>query len=195
MNAVFGVWQSSFQTNNGISACDGPNTNLVPHIATDGHPNLLKAAVTNIKAVNWTHIATEYTGETATHNILYRLAVADDLGLENDGSYHHFRASQPDTISERAGNNYGGIVSDYIWRAGNGAEYDQVASVTNVANLMGYNVANVSVMFHGLHTLCRITIAIFIVFMWDIVLIEPLCSGWRLTALRHPALSLHQLFW
>jgi hypothetical protein len=74
-----------------------PWTRIDAHIPVGNH-SLQRAAILEHKNDSWIHIATLYSGDIPTFYITHRLAHPDDLGRENNGSYHHVRAS-PATVN------------------------------------------------------------------------------------------------
>lgn len=47
----------------------------------------------------WQRYITYYWDGKESHHVLYRRAHADDLGRENDGSFHHYRAQDSERVT------------------------------------------------------------------------------------------------
>ena len=81
-----------------------------------------------------------YSEDIPTFYITHRLAHPNDLSRENNGSYHHVRAS-PATVNgahKRAEVNDGGIVADYLWNDRNEEIWDDTYyDTTNADGLAG----------------------------------------------------------
>jgi hypothetical protein len=103
----------------------------------------------------WSHIATVSYNGTALHHIMHRLASADDLGHENNGSFHHLRAQSPQSMSKkRDEDNVGGVVADYIFKDGNQGDWELAidtdaprdagaeATTVEMGNEMGQHLGN-----------------------------------------------------
>lgn len=63
------------------------------------------------------HVSSTWTNGSLTSHQYYRRAHKDDLGHENDGSYHHMRSTEAGSIAKRdeeRGSN--GLVVDYLWK-------------------------------------------------------------------------------
>ncbi len=75
------------------------------------------------------------------HTLHYRRAHSDDLGVENDGTYHQVRALQPsanmtDTgIVQRAEVNHDGVVMDYLWKNGVESWWDDTLFAVSESSL------------------------------------------------------------
>ncbi|KAJ6439264.1 DNA-repair protein rad2 [Purpureocillium lavendulum] len=97
-------------------------TRLESHVSIDEKITLKQAAMNAHNGTEFLHIATLYSRGTATHTLHYRRAHSDDLGMENDGSYHHVRALSVTDHAEngkRAEVDDSGTVMDYLWKEGN----------------------------------------------------------------------------
>jgi hypothetical protein len=89
------------------------------HIPIKANMTLAQAArAVHNSTTSFIHVSTAYANDTAISTLHYRLAHPDDLGTENDGSYHQLRATQ---LVKLSGRNYeasaGGMVMDYVWQA------------------------------------------------------------------------------
>jgi hypothetical protein len=93
------------------------------------------------------HVATVYRHDVETHQLFYRHAHPDDLGKENDGTYHHIRAnytgSPPsDAVSRRAESNMDHVVGDYLWKDGDSTLFNDIHNEDNIVGDVGTGLAN-----------------------------------------------------
>ncbi|KIJ45396.1 hypothetical protein M422DRAFT_46830 [Sphaerobolus stellatus SS14] len=113
-----------------------------------------EAALRNGSTLDWQHQVTAFYKGEETHRVYYRQAHTDDLGKENDGSYHHYRVRPSPSMLERirklrqaAGlkereeaDSYG-LVSDYLWRHNNPTVWQTFHDNIN-PDTMGSTLAN-----------------------------------------------------
>jgi hypothetical protein len=151
---VMNVWYHTYYANNGINARDTYGRRVYatakpPHwdekktgikgmslhsrLPIDGpRTSLAKAAIQHHRNDTWLHIATMYSEDKPVFHLRHRLVHEDDLGKVNDGNYHHFQAMQAsEGLAGRAESSFGGIVSDYLWRAGQQDIWNQVHDGVN----------------------------------------------------------------
>lgn len=91
------------------------------HIPLEPGQNLKKAAIATGNNGTWHHIATFHHATGGEWLLHYRLAAKEDLGADNDGSYHHLRAHsaahKPTAMATRSDeDSAGGVVADYLWQ-------------------------------------------------------------------------------
>jgi hypothetical protein len=166
VDAVFNIWNSDFFGENGFrkravtesghpitalrqnNSTGGPSlvTSVAAHIEIQPNEPLIRAASLR-GGLNgtWVRIATTYINDTEAHHLHHRLAVAEDLGFENDGSYHHFRATPAPAMLRRLGvraeDNDNGVVVDYLWKDGYQGNWNQIHGISNEGNRLGSTTA------------------------------------------------------
>ncbi|KAF2098014.1 hypothetical protein NA57DRAFT_76813 [Rhizodiscina lignyota] len=123
MGAFVGFWQTrNGKREMGDAVWDLTNhtsalTHAVAHVAPIDN-SLRKGLLATANNGTWIRAASVYSGDVHTHSLFYRLADPADLGRENDGTYHHLRATE-EGLRKREENDEGGLVVDYIWKDNN----------------------------------------------------------------------------
>ncbi|KAK0114917.1 hypothetical protein ONS96_013392 [Cadophora gregata f. sp. sojae] len=88
----------------------------------------------------WERHATFFWDNEESHYLMYRKATPEDLGFENDGTFHHYRIEDSDNVKDlrkrielghpglekRLENRAYGVVTDYLWQNGNQNNYNQM---------------------------------------------------------------------
>ena len=75
----------------------------------------------------WHRHATFFWVGRESHYLMYRQASPDDLGFDNDGSFHHYRMQDSDRgkalrevgnggLGKREEDRAYGVVTDYLWQ-------------------------------------------------------------------------------
>jgi hypothetical protein len=94
-----------------------PATRREFHIPIGKGKSFFNAAKAMHNSTSFLHVSTTYTNGSITSHQYYRRAHKDDLGIENDGSYHHVRSTEyVPSNSKRAEASSGGLVVDYLWK-------------------------------------------------------------------------------
>ncbi|KAH8904684.1 hypothetical protein BR93DRAFT_939754 [Coniochaeta sp. PMI_546] len=90
---------------------------------------------------SWAHVASFYSGDVKTHRLMYRLASEEDLGAKNNGKYHHLRTvGQGNSVTERAEQQEGALVADYLWEDNN--DQTEWGYFSGGGNSLGSDIAN-----------------------------------------------------
>ncbi|PVH72487.1 hypothetical protein DL98DRAFT_576806 [Cadophora sp. DSE1049] len=109
------------------------------HVSLEGR-SLKDASMSSENNGTWARHATFYWQGEESHYLLYRRADPEDLGFENDGSFHHYRVEDSDNvkilraqlskghpgIDKRLEKRSYGVVTDYVWRNGNKNLWDSM---------------------------------------------------------------------
>lgn len=157
-DAVFGVWRTAFvpaatkRDVNGhlvyaSTAVDRNDVHWNFHVPFDNHTRLIHVLRNNFKYDGnhtFTHVATVYRKGLHTHSLYHRFAHPEDLGHENDGSFHQIRAlpSTASNITKRVEKDIDHVVGDYIWKDGNSQFFNDIHNEKNLANDIGSTIAN-----------------------------------------------------
>jgi hypothetical protein len=167
VDAGFTVWNNGFFGNNGLgkpaftesghpiialhqsNSTTGPGvvTSVAARIENQPHEPLMRAETRRGDLDGtWLCIATTNIDDTEAHHLHHRLAHDGDLGFENDGNYHHFRATPAPSMLRRLGiravNDNNGVVVDYLWKYGNKNDLNLIHGIPNNGNRLGSTTVN-----------------------------------------------------
>ncbi|KAI4231836.1 MAG: hypothetical protein LQ352_008384, partial [Teloschistes flavicans] len=119
---------NSLHTHAVYNSSAGPTLNVHAHIAPIDE-SLAKASIQTANNGTWARHATVYSGDLATHHLMYRQAHHTDLGFDNDGSFHQYRLQPTEDMltqlrqsknttdhGKREEDNSYGLVADYLWK-------------------------------------------------------------------------------
>jgi hypothetical protein len=119
-------------------------TTINSHIPVTNGTSFYHALTAMPNDGSFQHVASAVLPNGTAKHIWYRVASAQDLGRENDGSYNHVRVASPtynQTSSEkRKETNDDGVVADYLWNNNNEQMWDSVSGVAG--DTMGSMAAN-----------------------------------------------------
>ncbi|KAH6718672.1 hypothetical protein BKA61DRAFT_712451 [Leptodontidium sp. MPI-SDFR-AT-0119] len=104
------------------------------------HQSLKESSMATQNNGTWERHATFYWDNEESHHLMYRKATVDDLGYENDGTFHHYRIQDSDHVKDlrkrmalghpgiekRLEERAYGVVTDYLWQNGNQDSYNQM---------------------------------------------------------------------
>ncbi|KAG4440290.1 hypothetical protein IFR05_004251 [Cadophora sp. M221] len=104
------------------------------------HRSLKESSMATQNNGTWERHATFYWDNEESHYLMYRKATVDDLGYENDGTFHHYRIQDSDHVKDlrkrmalghpgiekRLEQRAYGVVTDYLWQNGNQDSYNQM---------------------------------------------------------------------
>jgi hypothetical protein len=128
---------------------DEPRLTAEVHVPIDENGRILSPHLQKRDANNgteWERYATYYWDEEESQYLKYRQAHATDLGHENDGSFHHFRAEDseqikalrrsPHSLNRRLSRRAFGVVTDYLWKNNNDkGMWDELHKTVNKGDL------------------------------------------------------------
>ncbi|KAH9214904.1 hypothetical protein DL95DRAFT_409055 [Leptodontidium sp. 2 PMI_412] len=97
------------------------------------HRSLKESSMATQNNGTWERHTTFYWDNEESHYLMYRKATVDDLGYENDGTFHHYRIQDSDHVKDlrkrmalghpgiekRLEERAYGVVTDYLWQNGN----------------------------------------------------------------------------
>lgn len=125
---------------------DDNNVHLTFHVPFGNHKrlvNVLRNDFTYDGNHTFRHLATVYQKGVKTLSLHHRFAHPDDLGHENDGSFHHIRAlPDSETVVARVEKKSNHVVGDYLWRHGNSELFNDIHNEKNIGNAIGSSLAN-----------------------------------------------------
>jgi len=93
-------------------------TRIDSHVPVDGDTTLQQAALDANNGTDFLHVATYYRDGSPIYSLHHRLAHPDDLGAENDGTYHQLQVREAAHLKVEAN----GTLLDYLWKEGMKAE-------------------------------------------------------------------------
>jgi len=86
-------------------------TRIDSHVPVDGDTTLQQAALDANNGTDFLHVATYYRDGSPIYSLHHRLAHPDDLGAENDGTYHQLQVREAAHLKVEAN----GTLLDYLW--------------------------------------------------------------------------------
>ncbi|XMA10983.1 hypothetical protein WAI453_003774 [Rhynchosporium graminicola] len=115
-----------------IGSMPGRKCDLLRHIFHVSHRSLKQSSMANQNNGTWERHVTFLCDNEESHYLLYRKALSEDLGFENDDTFHHSRVQDSDHvkylrkrielghpgIAKRLENRASGVVTDYLWKKG-----------------------------------------------------------------------------